>query len=118
MGTMELDNYTIQLKPGGVARVAVWTTTDDMMRDEDGCVHYEIDHGAQKYVLHILHRDQSYGNAGFSRRSPVTLNSGRCSCTNLAPAHGMIIQKRTAKSACPIFLAVNRKRLPVKTCAP
>lgn len=59
MGTMEIETNTIPLKPAGTAKVVLWTTTDDMMDEADGCVHYEIDHGTQKYVLHVLNREHT-----------------------------------------------------------
>jgi hypothetical protein len=56
---MEIETNTIPLKPDGTAKVVLWTTTDDMMDEEDGCVHYEIDHGDKKYVAHVLNREFS-----------------------------------------------------------
>lgn len=60
MGTLDVDHYTLSLKPAGTAKITIWTTTDDLQRsDDDGCLDYAIDADGKHYRFHVLHREWS-----------------------------------------------------------
>jgi hypothetical protein len=60
LGTIDISEATLSLKPTGRAKVTLWTTTSDAMDPEDGCMCFDIEaDDGTAYALSVLNAEYS-----------------------------------------------------------